>query len=149
MDPVDAIMQVMEEAFDPVFGEAWTRRQISDALMLPATNYQLATSGEQETDQYIIQGFTLSRHILDEEELLLIGVRPRFRNQGIGKHLLQRFCYDAKNRGAHSLFLEMREGNFAESLYRSIGFTQVGRRKDYYRNTNCGPVDAITFRLEL
>ena len=27
-------MDVMNEAFDPLFGEAWNRRQISDALTL-------------------------------------------------------------------------------------------------------------------
>ena len=30
---IDRIMEVMALAFDPAFGEAWTRRQVVDALM--------------------------------------------------------------------------------------------------------------------
>lgn len=154
IDPVDAIMLVMREAFDPAFGEAWTYRQISDALVLPGTHYHLAVADAATPAQDAkginkIQGFTLSRHIADEEELLLIGVRPCFRRQGIGRQLMSQFCCDATNRGARNLFLEMREGNEAEVLYRSFGFTCVGRRKDYYRNTKSGPIDAITFKLTL
>jgi hypothetical protein len=33
-DEIDHIMEVMGEAFDPAYGEAWTRRQVSDALIL-------------------------------------------------------------------------------------------------------------------
>ena len=31
----------MEAAFDPAYGEAWTRRQVGDALVLPNTHYLL------------------------------------------------------------------------------------------------------------
>lgn len=148
-DPVDAIMLVMHEAFDPAFGEAWTRRQISDALVLPNTYYRLAVERSEAGQKREIQGFSLSRHSGCEEELLLIGVRPRFRKSGIGARLLRNFCTDAQSRGARDLFLEMRDGNCAEILYRSVGFTCVGRRKDYYRNAAYGPFDALTFKLAL
>ena len=52
-------------------------------------------------------------------------------------------------RGVARLFLEMREGNTAEALYRRRGFSSVGRRRDYYRRGSGGPLDAITFTLEL
>lgn len=35
---VDRIMAVMDAAFDPAYGEAWNRRQITDALVLPSTH---------------------------------------------------------------------------------------------------------------
>ena len=149
MDPVDAIMAVMHEAFDPAYGEAWTRAQVSDALILPSTHYRLALGQDDRTGRLDAQGFTLSRLCAEEEELLLIAVRPQFRGRGIGTQLLQAFCADAKRRGARNLFLEMREGNHAEILYRAVGFTRVGRRKDYYRHTKTGPLDALTFKLSL
>ena len=34
---VDQIMAIMEAAFDPQWGEAWNRRQVEDALLLPNT----------------------------------------------------------------------------------------------------------------
>jgi len=51
----------------------------------------------------------------------------------------------AEERGAARLFLEMRDGNPAESLYRRAGFEPVGRRRNYYRNAAKGPLDAITY----
>lgn len=149
MDPVDAIMVVMEESFDPAYGEAWTRAQVSGALILPSTHYRLAVGTDNATDTTEPRGFILSRHAAGEEELLLIAVRPRFRGCGIGRHLLEAFCKEAKSRGANNLFLEMREGNRAQTLYQAFGFTCVGRRKDYYRNGKTRPIDALTFKLSL
>ena len=40
-----------------------------------------------------------------------------------------------KERGSHILRLEVRESNTpAIALYNSMGFTQLGIRKNYYRN---------------
>ena len=149
MDPVDQIMIVMNEAFDPAFGEAWTRAQVSDALIFSHTHYRLSLAPPDAAGQREVRGFTLSRHAADEEELLLIAVRPQFRGGGIGSELMQAFCNDARARGAQNLFLEMRDGNSADTLYHKFGFTCVGRRKDYYRRAKDGPLDALTFKLVL
>ncbi len=145
-DPVDAIMVVMREAFDSTYGEAWTRRQVADALVTPNTHYSL--SGQAEGEPIVAErttGFTLSRHAADEEELLLIAVRPEFRGQGIGTQLLKKFAGESIDRGVTKIFLEMRAGNPAEHLYRDFGFIQVGLRSGYYRGAVGGPLDAITF----
>ena len=42
IDDLDRIMAVMEAAFDPEYGEAWTRRQVGDALTFSNTYYLLA-----------------------------------------------------------------------------------------------------------
>lgn len=149
-DPVDAIMVVMHEAFDHAFGEAWTRRQVADSLVSPNTHYLL--SGQDDPEIIIpgrTTGFTLSRSAADEEELLLIAVRPDFRGTGIGRRLVEQFLAEAKERGSRRIFLEMRAGNPAEHLYRKFGFEQVGLRKGYYRGAVGGPLDAITFALEI
>ena len=148
-DDLDRIMAVMEAAFDPSFGEAWTRRQVSDALVMPNTHYLLAgQDGEPPREGEAAAGFTLSRGAADEEELLLIAVDPRHRRKGIGDGLLTRFIADARARGATRLFLEMRAGNSAESLYRRRGFERVGLRRNYYVRGPSGPKDAITFALD-
>ena len=145
-DHLDRIMAVMEAAFDPAFGEAWTRRQIGDALVLPNTYFLLAgPDGQAPGEGEDAVGFVLSRGAADEEELLLIAVDPRRRGRGIGTKLLERFIAEARGRGAERLFLEMREGNPAESLYRRHGFAPVGRRRAYYRRGTGRPLDAITF----
>ncbi|MBH5322144.1 ribosomal protein S18-alanine N-acetyltransferase [Aurantiacibacter sediminis] len=145
-DPVDAIMAVMQDAFDHAYGEAWTRRQVSDALVTPNTHFMLG--GETE-DGSGPTAFTLSRSAADEEELLLIAVRPEYRGQGLGSDMMEQFFTSARARGVRRVFLEMREGNAAEHLYRKLGFKQVGLRKGYYRGAIGGPLDAITFARDL
>ncbi|HYD23178.1 MAG TPA: GNAT family N-acetyltransferase [Croceibacterium sp.] len=147
-DDLDRIMAVMEAAFDPAFGEAWNRRQVEDALALPGTHYLLVdAAGGPPAEGAAAAGFALSRGALDEEELLLIAVVPGHRGRGIGTMLLERFIGQARARGATRLFLEMREGNPADSLYRRHGFERVGRRRHYYRRGTAAPLDAITFAL--
>jgi ribosomal-protein-alanine N-acetyltransferase len=58
---------------------------------------------------------------------------------------LLRFIESAEERGSTRLFLEMREGNPAEALYRRAGFEPIGRRRNYYRGSAKGPLDAITY----
>jgi ribosomal-protein-alanine N-acetyltransferase len=146
VDDLDRIMGVMDAAFDPAFGEAWTRRQVGDALVLPNTFHLLAgPDGQPAGEAGEAAGFVLSRGAADEEELLLIAVDPRHRGRGVGSALLDRFIAEARARGAARLFLEMREGNPAESLYRRHGFERVGLRRAYYRRGTGTPLDAITF----
>jgi len=148
-DDLDRIMAVMEAAFDPAFGEAWTRRQVSDAMLMPNTHYLLvAADGRPPRGDEPAAGFALSRGAADEEELLLIAVDPNHRGRGIGGALLERLAAEARARGVTRLFLEMREGNRAEALYRRHGFASVGRRRHYYRRASGSPIDAITFARE-
>lgn len=146
MDALDAIMSVMEAAFDPVYGEAWNRRQVGDALSFPNTHFLLADRNGLEPDRpEDAAGFTMSRQAADEEELLLIAVMPDARGKGVGHALMRHFLAQAKARGSNRLFLEMREGNPAENLYLKHGFCPVGRRRDYYCSGTSGPIDAITY----
>ena len=146
IDDLDRIMAVMQAAFPPAYGEAWNRRQVSDALVLPNTHYLLAdSSGQEPAPGRPAIGFALSRGTLDEEELLLLAVHPDHRGRGIGTVLLQRFIEGAQARGRTRLFLEMRDGNPAGSLYRRAGFEPIGRRRNYYRAAAEGPLDAVTY----
>ncbi len=149
-DDLDRIMAVMEAAFDPAYGEAWTRQQVGDALVLPNTHYLLAgADGRAPAEDEAAVGFVLSRGAAGEEELLLIAVDPEYRGRGIGTALIERFIDESARRGTEKLFLEMRDGNPAERLYLAMGFEPVGRRRQYYRAARNGPLDAITYAREL
>lgn len=149
-DEIDHIMEVMGEAFDPAYGEAWTRRQVSDALILGnCRSLVMDEKLQPPTNETDAAGFVLSRAAVDEEELLLIAVRPALRSRGVGSALVERFIAEAKLRGITRLFLEMREGNPAEALYRKFGFEPVGRRKNYYNRGAISGIDAISFALQL
>ena len=151
MDDVDHIMAVMTEAFVPEYGEAWNRRQVSDALLLKGSHHALI--GEQgevpPTDGQPAAGFYLSRGLFEEEELLLFAITPTMRRRGLGHALLRHFIVSARSRGKKRLFLEMRRDNPAGVLYAAHGFQPIGIRPRYYRGLNGDRIDAITQQLVL
>lgn len=138
-DHLDQIMQIMETAFDPAYGEAWSRRQVEDALLVGNCHYGLATAGD------LCAGFYLARGGYGEAELLLLAIAPQHRRRGHGLRLLDQFEAAARARGAERLLLEMRDSNPAEALYRQSGFTLIGARKDYYKLADGLRADAMTF----
>lgn len=140
---LDEVMATMHIAFDPVFGEAWTRSQCTGILGLGGVWLLLARRGGQAA------GFALSRVVLDEAELLLLAVQPAQRRFGVGRTLLAAVAGEARLRGAERLHLEMRDGNPAAHLYEAAGFHEIGRRKRYYRGRDGSSFDAITLACRL
>jgi ribosomal-protein-alanine N-acetyltransferase len=138
-----AVMRVMEDSFDPVFGEAWTGPQC--AGMLPMAGVWLNLAREEKE----VVGFALSRLIAGEAELLLLAVRRDRQKRGIGQLLLNRFIDDARGRGVRQLHLEVRDGNPAIRLYNHTGFSQAGRRRNYYGGRDGQLYDALTLARTL
>lgn len=85
--------------------------------------------------------------VIDELEIDNLVVAESARRQGLGRALLIEGLRLAWRRGAKNAHLEVHADNLAAlRLYQSLGFTVVGRRKDYYRN----PVgDALRLWLDL
>jgi ribosomal-protein-alanine N-acetyltransferase len=132
------VMTVMDAAFERRFGEAWTLPQCAALLPLPGVWLTLARADES------VVGFSLSRVVVDEAELLLLAVGPDAQRRGIGKLLLDQFRSSAISRGATRLHLEVRDGNPALNLYNSAGFTLVGRRRKYYNGSDGSVYDALS-----
>ena len=135
---LDAVMRVMNDSFDPRYGEAWTAAQCAGLLPMPGVWLVLAR------DEGGPIGFALARYVANEAELLLLAVRRAAQRMGVGKLLLERFTADAKKRGADRLHLEVREGNHAVKLYEDEGFALVGRRRNYYSGHDGRCYDALT-----
>ncbi|MDE8652596.1 GNAT family N-acetyltransferase [Novosphingobium album (ex Liu et al. 2023)] len=149
-DDIDRLMDVMHAAFDPAFGEAWTRRQIEDALLIGNCHYLLINpQGSPAEPGEETAGFSLTRYGYEEEELLLFAVQPKYRRLGLGRIMLQTVFDRARERGAGRIILEMRKGNPAQYLYAACGFQPVGERRDYYRTPDGHRIDAITFAHDL
>ena len=144
-------MSVMERAFAPRYGEAWSRRQVGDALLVGITRHGLigADGSPCPGPGEDTAGFFLSRRIVDEEELLLFAIAPEYRRRGLGDRLLSRFIDEAREQGAARIFLEMRAGNSADFLYAKHGFQAVGLRPGYYRASDGIRLDAISQELKL
>lgn len=137
------IDRVMRDAFDPRFGEAWTPSQVMGVLSMTGVWITLA-----EVDG-AIAGFSMSRVVLDESELLLLAVRDAARRRGIGKQLLRSAMVEAERRGATKMHLEVRAGNGAVKLYQLAGFEKIGERRDYYRGPFGKLYDAQTYQKHL
>jgi [ribosomal protein S18]-alanine N-acetyltransferase len=140
---VAAIMPVMHDAFNPGFGEAWTAAQCLSTLAMPGSHLLIAKNGNETV------GFALSRGVVDEEELLLIGVLRTTHRQGVGRQLITKLSQICIELGRSVIFLEVREGNSANSFYEYIGFNPVGRRPNYYRSADGSKYDSITMALSL
>lgn len=135
---LDQMMSVMDDSFDPAFGEAWTAPQCAGLMPMPGVWLTLAKKGGQAL------GFALGRIVAGEAELLLLAVRREGQRQGVGQLLLDRFILAATMRGAERMHLEVRDGNHAIRLYTKAGFTEVGRRKSYYSGRDGQIYDALT-----
>lgn len=74
-------------------------------------------------------GYVGVQIICGEGYITNVAVLPAFRRQGVAKALLQR----AMQKQMDFITLEVRRGNLpAIRLYESLGFRQVGVRKDFY-----------------
>jgi ribosomal-protein-alanine N-acetyltransferase len=78
-------------------------------------------------------GYAVFWAVLDQGELGNVAVDDEHRGEGIGSQLIQAVLERAQERGVHEIFLEVRKSNTrAQDLYRNFGFSEVGRRKNYY-----------------
>jgi ribosomal-protein-alanine N-acetyltransferase len=139
---LDSVMAVMEDSFDPAYGEAWTAAQCAGLMPLPGVWLSVARQDGRTV------GFALARIVLDEAELLLLAVKRKDQHNGVGQLLLDRFRLVATARGASKLHLEVRDGNPAMHLYKRAGFTEAGRRRDYYTGHDGQIYDALTLIRE-
>jgi ribosomal-protein-alanine N-acetyltransferase len=140
---LNEVMVTMDAAFDPCFGEAWTRGQCAGILGLAGVWLLLARLDG------CTAGFALARAVADEAELMLLAVPPPQRRFGVGRAMLDAVANEARKRGATRLHLEMRDGNPAVNLYSNAGFREVGRRQRYYRGKDGRSFDAITLACPL
>jgi len=136
---LSSVNAIMQDAFEPRYGEAWTSAQCLGMLSLPGV--WLVVAGIDGHDA----GFALARAMAGEAELLLLATRPAARRRGVAGALLRAVIEEARARGADRLHLEVRAGNDAVRLYRREGFEKVGERREYYRGRNGQLFDAHTY----
>ena len=140
---IDLLDTLMATAFDPRYGEAWTRNQSLGVLAMPGIRLLLAFVDDEPA------GFALTRTVLDEAELLLLATAPTQRRRGVAATLLRALVAEAQGEGLRQIHLEVRAGNDAVHLYTRHGFAQVGERRGYYRGRLGQLFDAHTYSRPL
>lgn len=104
----------------------WSKRVFSDCLRSGYECWVLVTK-----DQIAAHGVLSTG--AGEAHVLTLCVNPAFRRHGFGRRMLAHLLARAQKRGAMECFLEVRPSNKeARQLYLSVGFVQVGQRKQYY-----------------
>ena len=137
---VEDVPQVfaLERAVFPA--EAWTEWMLREELTHPAGTYLGFWDGPQLVAYGGIKG-TL------EGDLMTLGVLAPWRGQHLGRRLLLELISRVQARGMKRVFLEVRASNVAAiSLYHSVGFTDQGSIRNYYRSPR---EDALTMLLEM
>lgn len=104
----------------------WSKRIFSDCLRAGYECWVLATR-----DRLVAHG-VLSVGA-GESHVLTLCVPPDCRRGGYGRRMLKHLLERAGKKGATVCFLEVRPSNLeARQLYLSMGFLQVGERRNYY-----------------
>mgnify|MGYP003397451754 FL=1 len=85
------------------------------------------------------------RIVLDEAEIITIGVNPEMRRQGIASAMIGIIEKNIKNQGVKKIFLEVAANNIpGQKLYENHGFNRVGLRPKYYDG-----IDAILMSKDI
>jgi [ribosomal protein S18]-alanine N-acetyltransferase len=135
---VDEVLRIEQE----VQSYPWTRGNFTDAL-----SHGYICSVDDAGGG--IRGYAILMPVLQEAELLNIGVAAGQQRKGLGRALLLEMLDVACEKNMLRVFLEVRASNAAAlALYRSTGFVGVGVRRGYYQNAN-GSEDAITMACDL
>jgi [ribosomal protein S18]-alanine N-acetyltransferase len=78
-------------------------------------------------------GYALGWWLIDELELLAVGVLPQARRQGVGRRLLEHVLAAVRASGGRRVLLEVAQSNTAaRRLYESLGFRVLDVRRGYY-----------------
>lgn len=84
-----------------------------------------------------------------EAEILNIAVDLQYQGKKLGRQLLQHTINQLITENYQRLYLEVRVSNQAAiHLYESLGFNQIGERKNYYPKKG-GREDALVYGKEL
>jgi ribosomal-protein-alanine N-acetyltransferase len=110
---------------------------VPEAAAWSAEDYRLALqrniSMRVAEEERIVCGLVAFRTMADEAEILNLAVDSTRRRRGIGSRLMKDALAACKAAGVRKIFLEVRDSNQgAQKFYLRMGFTAVGRRREYY-----------------
>ena len=136
-EDIPHLIDIEQEAYP----EPWTRGMFRDEIRNSRSHFFIATFNDE------IIGYSGFWLILNEAHITSVTVAEPFRGFGYGREQMHHLIRVAKEEGAETLTLEVRESNTpAIKLYESMGFSPVGRRKGYYSRSR---EDAIIMEADI
>lgn len=112
------------------FPNPWSRETFLGEIQNRAISFPLVVV---HREQKRIAGYVIFWQIGDEAQINNVAIHPDFQGQGLGELAMRQVLGRLKDNGVHFVSLEVRVSNHrAQSLYRKLGFSILGVRKDYY-----------------
>ena len=134
---LDGIADIENSAFK----KPWSKAQIQSDIQ-----------SEMDSENWVylmdelVVGYIFGWIILDELHLNNIAVHLGYLRRNIGKELIQHIISRVISHDIKVVLLEVSANNIpAQKCYQSLGFTQMGVRKDYYSKGD----NAILYKLDL
>ena len=125
----DAHVAQVAELEKLCFSDPWSENSVASELKNPLSLWLVAL------DDATVAGYVGSQSVQGEADMMNVAVHPDYRRKGIARQLVTELVAALAKKGVHSLALEVRASNApAIALYEQLGFQQVGRRPNYYRN---------------
>jgi len=114
-----------------VYPRPWSHSLfVSEIALRSSRSYVVAKVGRE------VVGYAGLMMSLTDGHVTTIAVDPAWHRHGIGTRLLLTLAYEAIDRGALAMTLEVRLSNRgAQEMYKRFGFVAVGVRKAYYADT--------------
>ena len=123
---IDGVLRVEEQSFTV----PWSREGFVNEMKNELSHY-LVMVRERE-----IIGYAGMWLIVDEAHVTNVAILSEYRGKKLGEQLMTALIERAKERGALSMTLEVRESNtVAKGLYAKFGFISKGVRRNYYTDT--------------
>lgn len=125
---------------EKTFHNSWNEQMVNTSIYGSYDEVLVAMKGDS------LVGYLIYTAPCEDCELLRIAVENSHRRCGIGKMLMQEMIKRCLGKSGENIFLEVRETNEAAiGLYERMGFQEISRRKDYYREPK---EDAVIMKLE-
>ena len=122
------------------FHDPWSEKSIASELENALSLWLVAVEGDD------VVGYVGSQTVLGWSDMMNVAVHPDHRRKGVGEALVIALEEALKAQESTFLTLEVRASNSpAKAHYEKLGFSEVGRRKNYYRNPK---EDALIMRKE-
>jgi len=138
VDDVPEMMQMERQAY----AFPWTENVLKDCLQGAYLCRGLMLEG-------ILCAYAILSVAVGECHILNVCVSPSMQGKGIASDFLRKLLNEAVEWDAEIAFLEVRNSNVAAlALYSKLGFSEIGRRKGYYRNGDSRE-DALVLSLPL
>jgi ribosomal-protein-alanine N-acetyltransferase len=130
------------------FADPWGAESFATTLSLPGV-FALILRDTTPSGRMSV-GFIVVQVVVDQADILTIGIVPGLRRRGYARLLLDAAIVRATVAGAKTMFLEVAEDNEAAiRLYVGCGFERMGRRIGYYRGGDGQKVAALTMRRSI